>query len=69
MRLGIAPDAGGADAGIAALAMQVAIGAVLYWVMLRVLMPGAAAIIERLVLALARRDLGAMRASFGSFSG
>ena len=51
-----------------ALLVEIGAGAILYWAMLRVLMPAAAAIIERLVLAVARRDLGAIRASLGTLS-
>lgn len=51
-----------------ALVMLTVIGAVLYWAMLRLLMPAAAGIIGSIVLALARRDLGAIRATLGSLS-
>ena len=51
-----------------ALIVLVGAGAVLYWAMLRILMPVAAGIIERVVLALARRDFGAIRASLGTLA-
>jgi hypothetical protein len=50
---------------LVALAAQVGAGVLLYWAMLRVLMPAAARIIEGLVVALARRDFNAIRASIG----
>ena len=50
---------------IALLAFQVGLGAVLYWLMLRVLMPAVAALIGRIVVAVARRDFVAVRASLG----
>jgi hypothetical protein len=53
----------------AVLAIQIAFGAVLYWAMLRVLMPAVAAIIGRVLVAVARRDLGTVRASLGLLAG
>lgn len=52
--------------GLAVIALLVPLGAVIYWAMLSVLMPAAAEIIGRVVLALVRRDLGAVRNSFAS---
>ena len=53
---------------LAMLPLQIAFGAVLYWAMLRIFMPAAAAIIGGVVLAVARRDFGAVRASLGMLS-
>jgi O-antigen/teichoic acid export membrane protein len=53
----------------AMLLLQVVFGAVLYWAMLRVLMPAVGKVISGVVLAVARRDFGAVRASLGSLAG
>lgn len=50
------------------MALLIPAGAIAYWAMLRVFMPAAAAVIEHVVMALARRDFGAIRASLGSLS-
>lgn len=51
------------------LVAQIALGALLYWAMLRVLMPTVATMIGQVVVAVARRDLGAVRSSLGSIAG
>ncbi len=53
----------------AVLVAQVILGALFYWAMLRVLMPTVAAIIGRVLMAVARRDFGAVRASLGMLAG
>lgn len=52
--------------GVAVIALLVPLGAVVYWAMLCVLMPAAAEIIGRVVVAIARRDFGAVRTSLAS---
>ncbi len=54
---------------VAVLAVQIGLGAVLYWALLGVLMPSVAAVIGRVVVGVARRDLGAVRASLGLLAG
>ena len=56
-------------AGWWGLAVFVALGAVLYWAMLQVLMPAVARAISRVVVAVARRDFQAVRATLGSLAG
>jgi O-antigen/teichoic acid export membrane protein len=53
---------------IAAMAVLIPLGAVLYWAMLKVVMPAAAAVIEHILVSMARRDFGAVRASLGGMS-
>lgn len=53
---------------VAAMALLALVGAILYWGLLRIFMPAAAAIIEHVVKALARRDFVAVRASMSNLS-
>lgn len=55
-------------APIAVMAVLIPTGAVLYWAMLKIVMPAAAAVIEQILFALARRDFGALRASLGGMA-
>ncbi|MGE0799177.1 MAG: lipopolysaccharide biosynthesis protein [Lautropia sp.] len=48
-----------------ALAILMALGALLYWVTLRIWMPAAAVIIARALVAVARRDFAGVRAALG----
>jgi O-antigen/teichoic acid export membrane protein len=51
------------------LPLLVAIGAFLYWVLLKWSMPAAARVIQDVALAVARRDMTAVRATLGGLSG
>ncbi len=51
-----------------AIALLVPVGAVLYRAMLKIVMPAAAAVIEQVLLSIARRDFGALRASLGGLA-
>ncbi len=51
------------------LPLLVALGAFLYWVLLKWSMPAAARVIQDIAVAVARRDLTAVRASIGGLTG
>ncbi len=53
---------------IVTMAILIPLGAVLYWAMLKIVMPAAAAVIEHILVSMARRDFGAVRASLGGLS-
>ena len=66
--LAVTPSLAAQIPPVLTMAVLMPFGAVVYWAMLRVFMPAAAAVIGHVVLAVARRDFGAVRASLGGLS-